>query len=174
METLFALVYDDLRRLAGAMLRDERTGHTLQATALVHEAYLRLGDHVREARVDRAHFLALAAQAMRRVLCDHARGRGRVKRGAGRGPCNLDEDLVFARDRAEQILALDDALRRLAALSPRAAHIVEMRYFGGLRDEDAAAVLGVSVRTVERDWRYARAWLVRELGEPGKGTRDAS
>lgn len=168
-DTLFAIVYDDLRRVAAAMLKDERAAHTLQPTALVHEAYMRLGTRHPGAWRDRAHFLATAAQAMRRVLCDHARGRGRLKRGGDRQRTVLDEAFTFTDDQCADLVALDEALNRLAAVAPRAAQVVEMRYFGGVRDEDAASLLGVSVRSVERDWRFARAWLFRELGGADAG-----
>ncbi len=167
VETLFAIVYDDLRRVAATMLKEERTAHTLSATALVHEAYLRLGGRHPGAWQDRAHFMATAARAMRRVLCDHARGRGRLKRGGDHRRLELGVAREADPGRGADLLALDEALDRLALESLRAARVVEMRYFGGMRGEDVATVLGVSARTAERDWRFARAWLLKELGDRG-------
>ena len=164
VERILPLVYRDLHGLAAAFLREERPGHTLQPTALVHEAYLRLVDQRTEWK-DRTHFFAIASQAMRRVLVDHARTRNRGKRGGGRVRAIVDADMVFADDPAEDILALDDALTRLTSISPRGARIVEMRCFAGLTIEQAAGLLGVSDSTVEREWRHARAWLHRTLGD---------
>jgi RNA polymerase sigma factor (TIGR02999 family) len=158
-------VYTELRRLAGGLLGHERPDHTLQATALVHEAYLKLADQNRAAWADRAHFLAVAAQAMRRILVDHARARGRIKRGPS-DKASLDDDLVVAPEPAMDLVALDDALNRLAAVNSDAARVVELRYFGGLTIEETATVLRVSDSTVEREWRYARAWLYRALDPP--------
>ncbi len=160
---LIPLVYDELRRLANGYMRRERTGHTLQATALVHEAYLKLLDQHSVEWQNRAHFFAIAAQVMRRVLIDHARGRVREKRGGGAEAVPLDKALVFSPGRSEEFLELDSALERLTALDPRQAKIVEMRFFGGLTVEETAEVLGISPKTVKRDWTVAKAWLHGEL-----------
>lgn len=160
---LIPLVYDQLRRIADGYMRRERTGHTLQTTALVHEAYLKLlGQHSVDWQ-NRAHFFGIAAQVMRRVLVDHARGHARDKRGGGLEPVPLDEALVFSPERSKEFLELDSALERLAAMDARQAQIVEMRYFGGLTVEETAEVLGVSPKTVKRDWAVAKAWLHGEL-----------
>jgi RNA polymerase sigma factor (TIGR02999 family) len=162
-ESLLPLVYDELRRRAGAMMRREREGHTLQPTALVHETFLQL---IHQERVDwrgRAHFFAVASQLMRRILVDHARGRLRRKRGGGDVRVSLDEGLGLSVERDADVVAVDDALRRLAEMDPRQAEIVEMRFFGGLSVEEVAAVLGVSKRTVEAEWTMIKAWLRREL-----------
>jgi RNA polymerase sigma factor (TIGR02999 family) len=163
--SLFALVYDELRRLAASALRRERPDHTLQPTALVHEAYLRLADEPDARWESRAHFLAVAAQAMRRILVDHARGRNALKRGQGEPHQPLDGVEVEAVGSLTTIdlLALDDALGRLASLDPRQARVVELRFFGGLTIEETAAVTGLSDRTVKREWQMARAWLRREM-----------
>ena len=165
VEELVPLVYDQLRRLAGHYMRHEGPGHTLSATALVHEAYLKLVDQSQVSWQGRSHFFAAGARVMRRLLIDHARGRARLRRGGGRQRVTLAESLgPVARglDR-EQLLALDDALRKLAGLDARQARIVELRFFGGLTNAEVAAVLEVSRRTVDRDWQFARAWLRREL-----------
>ncbi len=160
---LIPLVYKDLRRLAEACMRRERAGHTLQATALVHEAYLKLLDQHSIDWQSRAHFFAIAAQVMRRVLIDYARGHVRDKRGGGIEPVPLDEVLVFSPERSAEFLELDRALERLAEHDSRLAKIVELRFFGGLTVEEAAEVLGVSTITVKRDWALAKAWLHGEL-----------
>jgi len=164
LDRLVPLVYDELRRLAGALLRHEREGHTLQPTALVHEAFLRL---LGERRVDaptRARFFAVAATAMRRVLVDHARTRRRLKRGGGETAVALPEELGGETPLAPiDVLALDVALDRLAGLDPQQARIVELRYFAGLSIEETAALVGASPATVKRDWTSARAFLLREL-----------
>jgi len=160
---LIPLVYGELRRMAGGYMRREREGHTLQATALVHEAYLKLlGQHSVDWQ-NRAHFFGIAAQVMRRVLIDHARGHIRDKRGGGHEALPLDEALVFSPQRAEEFLELDEALERLAKLDPRQAKIVELRFFGGLTVEETAEVVGTSPKTVKRDWSVAKAWLHGEL-----------
>ncbi|HLJ46079.1 MAG TPA: sigma-70 family RNA polymerase sigma factor [Bryobacteraceae bacterium] len=162
-EQLLALVYDELRRIAANHLRAERPGHTLQPTALVHEAYLRL---IGQAQVDwqgREHFLGIAAQMMRRVLIDHARGRGRLKRGAGAPRISLSEADRLATTATVDFELLDDALNALEALDAHKSRVVELRYFGGLSIAETARVLQVSTATVERDWRFARAFLHREL-----------
>jgi RNA polymerase sigma factor (TIGR02999 family) len=162
-EKLMPLVYDEFRALAARHLRRERSNHTLQPTALVHEAYLRLIDQTRVDWKGRTHFFAVGAQAIRRILVDHARNRNRQKRGGGAGKVTLDEAVALAPQRQEEILALDEAMEKLAKLDPRQAQVVEMRFFGGLSVEEVATVLGVSKRTVEGDWTMARAWLMREL-----------
>jgi len=163
LDRLVPLVYDELRGIADRLMRGERADHTLQATALVHEAYARLVD----ARVDwhdRSHFFAIAARQMRRILVDHAKARGRVKRGSGERPLTLDEAIEISAEASERLIDLDEALDRLAAFDERKAKAVECHYFGGLSYEEAAEVLGVSPATVDRDLRFAKAWLYRELG----------
>jgi len=160
---LIPLVYDQLRRLADGYMRRERSGHTLQTTALVHEAYLKLlGQHSVDWQ-NRAHFFGIAAQVMRRVLVDHARGHCREKRGSGQEAVPLDEALVFSPERSEEFLELNSALERLSNLDARQGQIVEMRFFGGLTVEETAEVLGISPKTVKRDWTVAKAWLHGEL-----------
>jgi RNA polymerase sigma-70 factor, ECF subfamily len=160
---LMPLVYDEFRALAARHLRRERADHTLQPTALVHEAYLRLIDQTRVDWQGRTHFFAVGAQAIRRILVDHARQRKRQKRGGGAGRVVLDESVALAPQRAEEILALDEALSRLGQLDSRQAQVVEMRFFAGMSVDEVAGVLGVSKRTIEGDWTMARAWLMREL-----------
>lgn len=162
-DLLMPLVYDRLRQLARRHLARERAGHTLQPTALVHETYLRLAGHHRIHWQDRGHFLALAATTMRRVLVSHARARLAEKRGGGGSAASLEDVREPAAERAEELVALDDALGALAGLDDRQARVVELRYFGGLTVEETAAVLGVSPATVKLDWSLARAWLRREL-----------
>jgi len=156
------LVYEELHRLAHKHLRHEHTGHTLQTTALIHEAYLRLvGADVRwEGRV---HFFAVAAQTMRRILVDHARSRERAKRGGGATPVTLENVALVASDPPEGLVALDEALERLAAFDARKARVVELHYFGGLTYDETATAVGVSAATVDRELRLAKAWLYREL-----------
>jgi RNA polymerase sigma factor (TIGR02999 family) len=160
-------VYAELHRLAHHQLRAERSGRTLQTTALVHEAYLRLVDTRRVRWESRAHFLAVAAQAMRRVLVDAARARLARKRGGGESPVLLDDALLAAPERSASLVALDDALTTLASVDPRKSQVVELRYFAGLSVAETSAVLGVSPETVQRDWRVAKAWLLRELSGGG-------
>ena len=162
-DRLFPLVYEHLRAVAHAQLRRERAGHTLSTTALVHEAYLKLADLARLDVRDRAHFLGVAARAMRQVLVSYARGHRAEKRGGGLEPVDLDAAEVAVEERAEVLIALDEALTRLGALSPRLAQVVECRFFGGLTEEETAQVLGVAERTVRRDWVKARGWLHAEL-----------
>jgi len=160
-------VYAELHRLAHHQMRAESPGRTLQTTALVNEAYLRLVDTRRVRWQSRAHFLGVAAQAMRRILVDAARARGARKRG-GTGPrVSLDESLLPAPERGASLVALDDALTALASVDPRKSQVVELRYFAGLSAAETAAVLGVSPETVQRDWRVAKAWLLRELSNGG-------
>ena len=165
LDQLVPVVYGELRAIAARYLRGEWAGHTLQPTALVHEAYMRLVDQREVEWQNRAHFFGVAAQLMRRLLVDHARGRNRRKRGGGLLMVPLEENDVAgpAPDDGLDLVALDDALERLAALSPQQARVVELRYFGGLSIEETAEVLGVSTMTVKRGWAMARAWLHREL-----------
>jgi RNA polymerase sigma factor (TIGR02999 family) len=169
-EALVPLVYDDLRRRAHHSLRQERPGHTLQTTGLVHEAYLRLVHQDRANWKTRAQFLAVASQVMRRVLVDHAREQQASKRGSGVVPIALDESIAAdSSPIAVDVLALHDALERLAALDARQARIVELRYFAGLSVEDTAAALDISPATIKREWSSARAWLFKEL-QGGSGS----
>jgi RNA polymerase sigma-70 factor (ECF subfamily) len=162
---LIPVVYDELRRLAGSYMRRERVDHTLQATALVHEAYLKLIEQRSINWQSRAHFFGVAAQLMRRILIDHARGHSRQKRGGEQQKVSLDEIFVFSEKRADELLAVDDSLNQLAKIDPRQARVVELRFFGGLSVEEAAEVLGVSPKTVKRDWSVAKAWLYADLKE---------
>ncbi len=163
LDRAFALVYDELHALAEQTFRDERPDHTLQATALVHELYLRLSAVPLLTWENRRHFFGIAARAMRRILVEHARGRGTVKRNAGQ-LITLQDDLVgVSYDTDDDLVSLDDALQRLDAIAPRAARVVELRYFAGLSIEQTAESLGVSPATVKRDWLTARAWLQRDL-----------
>ena len=156
-------VYPELRQMARRYMRNERQSNTLQSTALVHEVYLRLIDVTRIEWRERAQFFAMAAQMMRRVLVDAARARGARKRGAQIPKVNLDESAIMSCARNRSILALDDALTAFSQIAPRQAQVVELRYFGGLNEEEIAAALGTSPRTVRRDWDFSRAWLLREL-----------
>ena len=165
LEELMPIVHGELRRLARRMMRGERGNHTLQTTALVNEAYLRLVDLNRVRWQDRAHFFAMSARLMRRILVDHARSRNYQKRGGALRRVSLDEALVVSEERGTDLVALDDALEALAAVDPRKSQVVELRFFGGLSIEEAAEALQVSAETVLRDWRLARAWLRRELSE---------
>jgi len=164
-DALFPLVYDELRRVARHRLRSERDGHTLNTTALVHEAYLKLVGLDRMQYQGRAHFFAVAAQAMRNILVSYALRRKTQKRGGGQPHLPLDEALFLSEQQAEEILALDEALGRLATLSERQHQVVECRFFGGLTVEETAEVLDISPATVKRDWNLARAWLNRELSQ---------
>lgn len=165
LDALIPLVYERLRTIAHQRLRDERDGLSLNTTALVHDAYLKLVD-VRRARFrDRAHFLAMASRVMRRLLVDHARARCADKRGGGIVPIELVDDLEISDERVDEITALDDALARLAEVDPRRSEMLEQRFFGGLSLEETAEVWGVSLATVKRDLRFARAWLAAELGD---------
>ena len=162
-EKLMPVVYSELKRVARAYMRRERPGHTLQTTALVHEAYLRL---VRQENVrwqGRSHFFGIAAQLMRRILIDHARGHLREKRGGAVVALHLDEALVFSPEHSQELVRLDEALDRLAKLDPRQSRIVELRFFGGLSVEETAEYLGISPKTVKRDWAVAKAWLHAEV-----------
>jgi len=166
-ERLVGLVYDELRRIAAGLMTHERDDHTLQPTALVHEAWIKLARQEDAHVADRAHFLALAATAMRRILVNHAEARRAHKRGGGGERVTLFEGASVFEERAEDLVALDEALERLAARDPQKARIVELRFFAGLTNEEAAEALAVSTRTVERGWRFARAWLAKELGATG-------
>ncbi len=158
------LVYDELHNLAQRQLRGERAGHTINATALVHEAYLKLVDQDQVSWQNRAHFMAVAALSMRRILINYARRQRAQKRGGGEAVATFDEALMGGQTaRAEQLIALDEALDRLAQMNERQSKVVSYRFFGGLTQEEIAEALGVSVPTVRRDWRIARAWLTREL-----------
>ncbi len=166
---LFPLIYDELRNVARRYLGRERAGHTLQATALVHEAYLKLVGQRDASWHGRAHFLAVAATAMRRILVNHAKAHRSAKRGGGRPKLALDEAAALFEDRAGDLLELDEALTRLARLAPDQARIVELRFFAGLSVEETAGLLGVSVRTAQYDWAMARAWLRGELADAEQG-----
>ena len=166
LDALLPLIYGELRRQADRALRRESSGHTLQPTALVHEAYLRLIDQERVEWQNRSHFFGVAAQLIRRILIDHARSRHAVKRGGGAIQLTLEDGDGQRRsdaDDAVDILSLNDALERLTALDPRQGQVVELRYFGGLSIQETAAAMGISVATVKREWAVARAWLRREL-----------
>jgi RNA polymerase sigma factor (TIGR02999 family) len=163
LELLMPLVYDELRRLARSYLRRERPGHTLATSGLVHEAFLRLVDQ-KMGWQGRAHFFGIAAQMMRRVLVDHAKGQQRAKRGGGVGKVSLDGAAVLGEAPDMDLAALDEVLGRLEKLDPQRGRIVELRFFGGLSNEEASEVLGVSPATVQRQWAGARAWLYHELG----------
>ncbi|MFN7945462.1 MAG: sigma-70 family RNA polymerase sigma factor [Blastocatellia bacterium] len=163
LQKLMPLVYDELRRLAHRYMGGERPGHTLQTTALVNEAYLRLIDSSRVRWQNRAHFYAVSAQLMRRILVDFARSRNYQKRGGGAIQVELDEAMVVAGEPGADLVALDDALQSLAAFDERKSRVVELRFFGGLSVAETAEVLAVSTDTVMRDWSLAKVWLLREL-----------
>ena len=163
LDRLMPLVYAELRRLAGHYLAGERQGHTLQATALVNEAYLQLVESGAREWQNRAHFFGVAAQLMRRILVDHARTRNSLKRGGGAQQITFDEGALVSHERFAEIVALDDALSALAAFDERKSRIVELRFFGGLSIEETAAALDVSPGTVMRDWTLAKAWLQRAI-----------
>jgi RNA polymerase sigma factor (TIGR02999 family) len=169
LERLVELAYPELRKIARRCLRRERPEHTIQATALVHEAYFRLVDIHQVRWQDRAHFFAIIAKVMRRILTEYARAQGCSKRGGGMRRVNLDAALVISAESDPEIVRLDEALEELAKFDSRKAQVVEMRYFGGLTSEEAASVLGISPQSVNRDWSLAKAWLVREMTrqEPG-------
>jgi RNA polymerase sigma-70 factor, ECF subfamily len=163
-DELFPLVYDELRSVAAAFLQRERAGHTLQPTALVNEVYLRLVGPSEVEWENRGHFFGAAARAIRRILTDHARSRGREKRGGGMGRVPLDEANPAIDVDMLDMVALDEALTKLASMDEQIAKVVELRFFAGLTEEETARALGVSSSTVTRDWRFARVWLKRELG----------
>jgi len=166
LDELLPVIYGELRRLAASYLRRERADHTLQPTALVHEAFLKLVDQRDVCWQNRAHFFGIAAQMMRRILVDHARAHGASKRGAGERPLSIDEGLVAAPASHVDLLALDEALTRLAAVDSQQSRVVELRFFVGLTIDEAAEVLHISPATVGRDWMLAKAWLYAELGRP--------
>ena len=163
LDELLPLIYGELRRVAAGYLRRESPGHTLQPTALVHEAYLRLVDQTQVRWQNRAHFLGVAAQMMRRILVDHARSRQAEKRGGEFRKLSLDENIDVSDERAAELVNLDDALKKLAEIDPAKSRVVELRFFGGLSVEETAEVLGVSAPTVKRHWRLAKAWLYGQV-----------
>lgn len=163
LDKLMPIVYEELRRQAARYLKHERQGHTLQTTALVHEAYVRLIDQAGVRWQNRAHFYGIAAEMMRRILVDHARKRNAAKRGGDAVKVTLNEEVQPAPEQNLDLIAVDEALNRLAALDQQQARVVELRFFGGLNVEETAEVLGISDRTVKRDWSVARAWIRREL-----------
>jgi len=165
LEQLCPLVYEELRRLAHRYMSRERPGHTLQTTAVVHEAYLRLIDQTHVQWQNRAHFFAIAAQMMRRILITHAQSRAYAKRGGGGLKVSLDEAAILSNERAGELIALDEALKSLTTLDPRRSQVVELRFFGGLSNEEIAEVLKISANTVTRDWNVAKAWLYREMSK---------
>jgi RNA polymerase sigma factor (TIGR02999 family) len=169
LDELVPLVYNELRHLASNYMRGERPGHLLQTTALVNEAYLRLMGRNDVSCYTRTEFFAIAAQIMRRVLVDHARGRNRVKRGEGVASVSLDDVAIISEDRAEQVIAINNALDSLAASDPRKGKVFELRYFGGMSVAEVADVLRVSEVTIARDWKIARLWLRREIA---RGSQD--
>jgi RNA polymerase sigma factor (TIGR02999 family) len=172
LERLTPRVYGELRRIAGHFMRDERQGKTIQTTALVHEAYLKLIDVSNVDWQHRAHFFAVSGQIMRHILLDRARRRVAAKRGGAAVRVNLDEVADIGSGRARELIALDDALNALAKVDPRKARVIEMRFFAGLSVEETAEVLHVSSDTVKRDWRLARAWLLAELGDSRNRERE--
>lgn len=166
LDRLFPLVYEELRRVAHGQMYAERSGHTLDTTALVHEAYMKLVRHPPNVQwQSRTHFFAVAARAMRQILVNYAKSRSRAKRGGDAPRISLDEAVVMPEARANELVALDDALKLLETIDARQSRVVELRYFGGLTIEETAQVLAVSVVTVKRDWATARAWLYREVRE---------
>jgi len=170
-DEVFVVVYGELRRLADGYMRRERADHTLQPTALVHEAFLGLTNGAPVSWADRSHFFRVAARAMRRILVDHGRGVSAAKRGSGQKNQLLDQEIVIPGIDVEMV-ALDQALTRLGTFDERLLQVVELRYFTGLGGDEVAELLGVSSRTVKRDWRSARAWLLAELGSPRKPTSE--
>jgi RNA polymerase sigma factor (TIGR02999 family) len=171
LEALVPLVHRELHEIARRCMNQERPGHTLQATALVNEAYVKLVDVQHVNWQNRAHFLAMSARLMRRILVDFARSKRYQKRGGGAARVTLDEGLIGAVEPGQDLVALDDALEALAAFDERKAKVIELRFFGGLSVEETAAVLKVSPDTVMRDWRLAKAWLLRELRAPTRDSR---
>ncbi len=167
-EEVLPLVYGELRRIAESHFRRERPGHTLQATALVHEAWLRLGSEPGLSWPSRSHFYSLVASVIRRILVDHAREHNRLKRGGGMVNVSLEEAMEIGTGRPPELVEVDDALERLARVDPRKARVVELRFFAGLSVEETAEVLAVSVETVGREWRRARAWLFNALSSTGE------
>lgn len=173
LEMLTPIIYGELRRLAQSYMRQERADHTLQSTAVVHEAFIRLIDQNVEWK-SRAHFFAIAAKMMRRILVDHARARSTSKRGAGMARVDVEERAIESQERSVDLLALDEALEHLARIDPQRSRIVELRYFGGLSNEESANVLGISPATVQRQWSGAKAWLYRELNGQESSSGESS
>ena len=165
LDELYPLVYDELHRLARRYMSRERKGHTLQTTALINEAYVRLVDQKNVNWANRSHFFAISAQIMRRILIDHARRHAYAKRGGGAQQVSLEEVAAIAPGQGRELVRLDEALKSLAERDPRRSQVVELRYFGGLNNEEIAGVLNVSENTVTRDWNMARAWLYQQLTE---------
>jgi RNA polymerase sigma factor (TIGR02999 family) len=163
LANVFPLIYDELRRLAQVQLHREPDGHTLSPTALVHEAYMRLIDYTRMEWNGRAHFMAVAATAMRRILVEHARGHRSLKRGGALQRVSIDSVQLGTEERAELLIAVDEALSRLKEIEPRQAQVVECRFFGGMTEEETAEALGIGLRTAKRDWARAKSWLHREI-----------
>jgi RNA polymerase sigma factor (TIGR02999 family) len=168
LDRLMPLVYQELRSIAGRFLRNERPGHTLQSTALVHEAYVRLVDQTRSDWRSRAHFYGVAATIIRNILVDHARARQAAKRGGPAPALSLDEALQMPQKRGLDLVAIDDALLSLSRLDPQQSRIVELRFFGGLSIEETAEALGISPSTVKRDWILAKTWIFQELSKSGE------
>jgi RNA polymerase sigma factor (TIGR02999 family) len=168
LEPLLAEIYGELRKLAASYIRRERPNHTLQATALVNEAFMKLVDQRAVHWQNRAHFFGIAAQLMRRILVDYARAQGAAKRGSGQAPLSLNEELVGTPGSDLDVLALDEALTRLSIMDTQQARVVELRYFGGLTVDETALVLGISPATVGREWTLAKAWLYAELSGPAR------
>ncbi|HYZ83088.1 MAG TPA: sigma-70 family RNA polymerase sigma factor [Bryobacteraceae bacterium] len=166
LDQLTPILYDELRRLADSYLRRERDDHTLQPTALVHEAYVKLADQTKLEWQNRAHFFGIAAQVMRHILVDHSRKHNAEKRGAGMPKVPIEEGLMVSKQQSSDIVALDDALKALSVIDERKSKIIELRYFGGLTVEEMAEVLGISVATIGRELRMAQAWLHREMTAP--------
>ena len=173
LDQILPIVYQELRRMAGNYLRQENPGHTLQPTALVHEAWLRLIDQARVDWRNRAQFFGVAAQMMRRILVDHAKAKHREKRGGEAVKLSLDETINLSQERAADLLALDDAIGELTRVDERKSRVVELRYFGGFSVEETAQILGVSPETVMRDWKMAKAWLYQQIRQ-GTGGRAAN
>lgn len=167
LDKLYPLVYDELRRMAHRYMSRERKGHTLQTTALINEAYLRLVEQKHVHWANRAHFFGISAQIMRRILIDHARRHEYAKRGGGAQRVSLEEVAIVGKDKGKELLELDEALTRLGEMDPRRSRVVELRFFGGLSNDEIAGFLKISANTVTRDWNLARAWLYQELGRVG-------
>jgi RNA polymerase sigma-70 factor, ECF subfamily len=167
LEELMPLVYDELRRMAKGHLRRQPAGHTFQTTELLHETYLKIAGNGQHRWANRNHFFGVAAKAMRHILVDHARSKQAEKRGGGRDRVSMADNLARTEAQSEQVIALDDALTKLARLDERKSRVVELKYFGGLTNEETSSVLNISVETVKRDWSFARTWLLREFdGSP--------
>jgi len=164
LDAMIPLVYDELRRMAHGHMAQERAGHTMQATALVNEVYLKLKNERASTWTNRSQFFAIAAQMMRRILVDHARQHARAKRGGGAQQVTLDDAMLVSNDNASEMLAIDEALQKLEQLDKRKSQVAVMRFFAGLTVEETAEALAISSETVARDWRFARAWLRNELG----------